>query len=492
MIRLASITTALAIAFCAQAAQADPANPLSFDKAMRCTTDPAAATTVPGWTIVAGSPALDCANATPAHWPAANTPRVVIASGPWGTSTLERLIPLEQTAAGKPVKFVLSGLFGALGDGQVHAVLDAQFLDEAGRKIGPSGALTGPEPQAKDKSIQFALLTSSGVIPRKARTLQLSLHLPGIPQPGTTNGKVATYVAGLQLQTDPALSFPPVTAPDAHVPRFDHVFLIIMENTDYTQVIGDKINAPYMNQLAARGTLLANYQAVYHPSDENYMAIAGGEGLIVGPLYFPNIHIAAPHLGDLLEAAGKSWKTYEEGMGTPCNTTTKFDKNYEPDDTPFINFTNIQNNPARCRAHMVDLSEWAKDLRSPATTPAFAWLAADDYNDGELPGNGSPKSLRVQDQWLKVTLAPLFASSAWRNQKSLLILTWDESDTVLNNHIATIVIGSQGMVKVGYVSQRRYDHYSSARTIEAALGLPNLTSNDGFATAIDDAFTANR
>lgn len=228
-------------------------------------------------------------------------------------------------------------------------------------------------------------------------------------------GRVArSYIAAMRLETDPPMSFPPPAPPPARVPRFDHVFLVMMENTDYGQVIGDRRNAPYINSLAARGTLLANYQAVYHPSDQNYLAIAGGDTFVRGAVYFPKIHIAAENLGDLLEAAGKSWKEYLEGMGTPCNVTTRYDEDFEPDDAPFINFSDIRSNPGRCRAHLVDLSDWSRDLTRAATTPAFAWLAADDYDDGEIPGNGSPKSLRVQDAWLKRTLDPLFSSPAWR------------------------------------------------------------------------------
>jgi hypothetical protein len=292
----------------------------------------------------------------------------------------------------------------------------------------------------------------------------------------------------MRLETAPPMSFPPPAAPPARVPRFDHVFLIMMENTDYRQLIGDTKDAPYINSLAARGTLLANYQAVYHPSDQNYLAIAGGDTFVRGAVYFPHIHLGAENLGDLLEAAGRSWKAYLEGMGTPCNVTTRYDRNFEPDDAPFINFTDIRSNPERCRAHLVDLGDWPRDLERAAGTPAFAWLAADDYDDGEMPGNGSPKSLRVQDEWLRRTLDPLFSSPAWREQRSLLILTWDESSTTANNHIATIVAGSRGTVRSGYISRRRYDHYSTARTIEAALGLPSMTSNDAYAPAFDDAF----
>ena len=95
----------------------------------------------------------------------------------------------------------------------------------------------------------------------------------------------------------------------------------------------------------------------------------------------------------------------------------------------------------------------------------------------------------MQDQWLKETLTPLFASPAWKTQRSLLILTWDESSTQTNNHIATIVFGSQGLVKAGATSDMHYDHYSTARTIEAALGVKPLTANDEYAQPMNDIFT---
>ncbi len=97
MIRPIHIAASLALAFCAFAAEAEPVNPLAFEATMRCTTDPDAATTVPGWTIVAGSPALDCAKTLPA----ANGPRVAIASGPYGTSVLQRSIPFERSVSTK-------------------------------------------------------------------------------------------------------------------------------------------------------------------------------------------------------------------------------------------------------------------------------------------------------------------------------------------------------------------------------------------------------
>jgi hypothetical protein len=57
-----------------------------------------------------------------------------------------------------------------------------------------------------------------------------------------------------------------------------------------------------------------------------------------------------------------------------------------------------------------------------------------------------------------------------------------------DNRVATIVVGSRGPVRAGYVSQVRYDHYSTARTIEAALGLAPFTANDEYAVPFSDVF----
>jgi hypothetical protein len=475
-----SLTAAL-LAVCAAHAQSP--NPLGFDAAIQCTSDPSAASTVPGWTIVAGSPALRCGDGLQTIWPSPPAPRVVIANGPYGNSVLERLIPLQ--AATFPHRhFTLSASFAASGRGSGRPVLTGRFLAASGEQLGAPIVLRGAAAAGPKRPARFESRSVTGDIPHGAIEMALRLELGG------RTGFGRSYIAAMELQTTPAMTFPPPVAAPARVPRFAHVFLIMMENTDYGQVIGDRRDAPFMNSLVARGALLANYQAVYHPSDQNYLAIAGGDTFVQGGAYFPNIHVAAQNIADLLETAGESWKSYLEGMGTPCNVTTRYDKHFEPDDAPFINFSDIRDDSARCREHLVDLNEWPGDLGRAATTPVFAWLAADDYDDGELPGNGSPRSLRVQDAWLKRTLGPLFTSAAWREQRCLLILTWDESNTTLNNHIATIVVGSQGTVKAGYISYRHYDHYSTGRTIEVALGLPSMTGNDAYAPALDDVFVA--
>src|SRR5579871_468014 len=61
------------------------------------------------------------------------------------------------------------------------------------------------------------------------------------------------------------------------IPPLDHVFVIMMENHGYQQVIGNP-NEPYLNGLIAskQVNLATNYFAVGHPSLTNYLEIVGG------------------------------------------------------------------------------------------------------------------------------------------------------------------------------------------------------------------------
>jgi hypothetical protein len=59
------------------------------------------------------------------------------------------------------------------------------------------------------------------------------------------------------------------------VPSLDHVFLIMMENHGYSEIINNP-NAPFINHYAQQANLATNYFAVAHPSLTNYLETVGG------------------------------------------------------------------------------------------------------------------------------------------------------------------------------------------------------------------------
>jgi phosphatidylinositol-3-phosphatase len=73
------------------------------------------------------------------------------------------------------------------------------------------------------------------------------------------------------------------------VPPLDHVFVIMMENHGYYQVI-DNPNEPYLNSLIAnkKVNLATNYFAVGHPSLTNYLEIVGGSNFGIRSDNAPN------------------------------------------------------------------------------------------------------------------------------------------------------------------------------------------------------------
>ncbi len=75
------------------------------------------------------------------------------------------------------------------------------------------------------------------------------------------------------------------------VPHLDHVFVIIMENHGYGQIIGNP-NAPFANQYANSANTATNYFAVAHPSLTNYLEIAGGSNFGVQSDNNPDWHNA--------------------------------------------------------------------------------------------------------------------------------------------------------------------------------------------------------
>jgi hypothetical protein len=454
------------------------------------------ATSVPGWTTTQGNPVVQCYTVASIGTPNSSLQgNAFLADGPYGDSAMNQTVSVASAASAIDaggVTYSLSGWLGGYTTYGGQATVTSTFLNASGASIG--SASIGPV-TAWDRGYGTKLLarSGSGNVPAGTRSIKTQVVF------NSTNGNMNVgYVDNLSLTLSTPVTAPVLAAPVSKVPAFDHVFLIVLENTDYSEVIGSSY-APYMNSLFSKGTLLTNYTGVYHPSDENYLALAGGDTVTAGATYYPNINSTGRHIGDVLEGAGKSWKSYEQGMGTPCNMTNSADSHFHADDAPFANYTNISGNLGRCQAHLVDITQLNADLQSTATTPALSWIAADNWYNGEdayYSNMSINTSLTAQDQFLSQYLPVLFNSPAWKNQRSLLLVTFDESSTGswvsgTYNSVVTVAIGSQGLVKTGFQSGLRYNHYSTLRTMEAALGVGSVTANDQYAAPMNDVFTGN-
>jgi YVTN family beta-propeller protein len=448
--------------------------------------------TIPGWRVTAGLPTVVRYGTSgfpraAGSWPSSRGQ--VFAGGAGGTADLVQDVSLR-LPSGQPApggtRYQVAAWLG--GTSNSWADVTVRFLSAAGRVLGSRTIGSS----SRTHHAGFPARSASGLLPAGAASAQVTLVLatsltnyngPNAPLIGYNRAVAADL--GLSVSADvrgPA----PLTPPTSSVPRYQHVFLFYFENEDYDQIIGNTKQAPYMNSLLTQGSVLGQFYAEEHPSDGNYLALAGGSTFGI-PLDDPEEEnsqytIDSANIGDLVDSGHETWKTYLQSADGPCDDTVH--GYYWDDDQPMMYFADVRDRPAYCADHVVPLEELSSDLASPATTPNFAWVSPDDCADMEGCG------IKAGDEFLAQELGMIMNSPAWQTQRSLAIITFDEDNTDYQHpaqRVPTIILGSAG-VRRGYVSSVRYTHYSLLRTIEGALGLGTLTANDRFAQPVNDVF----
>src|ERR1700676_2803713 len=140
-------------------------------------------------------------------------------------------------------------------------------------------------------------------------------------------GLLATALAGSAMAAE---------GPVPHgVPHLDHVFLIMMENHGYGQILNNP-NAPFINEFARKNNVATNYFAVAHPSLTNYLEVVGGSNFGVQNDHYPDWHNASCTTnlasGIVANEANPSLICPIAGIGTDAAT-------------PAIDFTNETSGP---------------------------------------------------------------------------------------------------------------------------------------------------
>jgi len=214
--------------------------------------------------------------------------------------------------------------------------------------------------------------------------------------------------------------------------NYQHVFVIMMENTGYDSVIGNA-NAPWINHAASTYGLATNYTGVTHPSQPNYIAATAG---IQGADSDNDETLAVPNIVDSLEGAGKTWKAYMQSYSL-CATPLAHacgNQLYERKHNPFITFADVQSSPERI-SNIVDFSQLDADLAS-GHVANYVWISPDQCHDmhGRAAASTDPCNfgdvqglIATGDQFLSDTVGKIMASRAWKGN-SVIFVQWDESD----------------------------------------------------------------
>ena len=257
------------------------------------------------------------------------------------------------------------------------------------------------------------------------------------------------------------------------------VIVVVEENHSIGQIIGSP-QAPFLNRLAAKGTLLTSYFAITHPSLPNYIAmVSGGTQGITSDCGGCNLD--TPNLADQLERTGISWKAYMQGLPAPCSDA-HLAGGYAKKHDPFMYFASVRDNPRRC-AKVVPFAQLDADLAA-GRLPRLVFITPDLDHDMHGAGEGGDDALvAAADRWLKDLYGRLVGSSAWK-EDTRLVVTWDEGngasaggrsgccgDLAAGGNVATIIAGPA--VKPAR-DDATYTHYALLRSIETLFHLPLL------------------
>lgn len=253
------------------------------------------------------------------------------------------------------------------------------------------------------------------------------------------------------------------------------IFTIVFENHSQDAVLKSKNR--YLMELASRYGTADAYLGELHPSLPNYLVMTSGRTHGVDDNDPPAKHPlgGTDNLAAQLDAADVPWRAYMEDMGEPCvmNDVGKYAVRHNP----FVYYTALSGDKARCDEHVVDMeTHFADDLASNAYR--YMWITPNECNDMH------DCSTETADEWLSRIIPQIMESPGYKNGGAIFLL-WDEGNADVsyvtwylfkNPQNIPFVLISENLVSPGFVSNTRYGHDSYLATVQDALGLPRLPS----------------
>ena len=235
--------------------------------------------------------------------------------------------------------------------------------------------------------------------------------------------------------------------------------------------------------------------------------------------YEANPNTVGKTIADQLVAAGKTWKSYQEGLPIEgadfinnsdgfFNDATDFTKInpqlipplsagdlvklYAVKHNPFVYFQSVQEGKGALGLGNAVPFDGGKGLFADlgsGKVPTYSFIAPNQCNDQHGRGNAGPycnfdplsdgsqaglnPALILQgDLTVEKIVKAIHGSPAWKNGHNAVVLTWDENDYSLApnlNQVITVVDTNYGPHHK--TSAKYYTHFSLLKTIEGGLGL---------------------
>lgn len=258
------------------------------------------------------------------------------------------------------------------------------------------------------------------------------------------------------------------------IPRYDHVVIVMMENQNYSTIVGNTTQAPFINSLVVGGASFSDAHGEWHPSLPNYYALLSGstQGLTNSTPPAPG-SINADNLPNQLITRSLGFADYSD----------------EAVPAAWLRFANLPGSATAPNA----VDKWLKcpapvagqSCGFPTTDAGYAALPAVTFVHGNESESMHDNNILGGDTWLKNTFSGYALWALAHN--SLLIITFDEDEFTSANRIPTVFYGAN--VYRGSYSQT-INHYNILRTLQDMYTVPAL-ANATSATPITNIWGTN-
>ncbi len=238
----------------------------------------------------------------------------------------------------------------------------------------------------------------------------------------------AVYANSGKAQTPEA----PTLVWPAGLPVYDHIVIVIEENKDYEEIIGNA-NAPYINKvLKKEGADFTRMYGEEHFSQGNYFWLFSGDNQTIGftdrvpsKENYPHYPFMTANLGEQLIKKGLSFKGYSESLPKIGFSGEKASWGlYARKHVPWISFGNVPNGTAVPESSNLRFADFPTDPSQYDSLPTVAFIVPNLEND--MHNGPVTASVPAGDSWLRKNIDPYFQWA--KNHNSLLILTFDEND----------------------------------------------------------------
>lgn len=174
-----------------------------------------------------------------------------------------------------------------------------------------------------------------------------------------------------------------------------------------------------------------------------------------------NHPLTAASVFSQLDAAGLSWRSYEESMPANCDLMPA--SPYAVKHNPAAYFTALR---GACAAHDVPIGRQLRPRRRRREVAVIFFRGAELCVTTPTTAQSPPAT-----EWLATWIPKVISGPNYQAGDTLVVITWDEGTTT-SNQVPAIVIAPS--VRPGTVSHAALSHYSLLRITEDVFGLGHL------------------